>query len=228
MTEEGTLELRIDRFSEFVANNPESQLFSAPTYIHGFVWRIVVKPSKEPNNRLIFLECTGGDDVPNWSCKASVALHFVSQKEGLKDLIYKMDHNFSKECDSGLLSSMSCSYFVNPDNGFIKDNTVILRVHVKAEVPQNVRIAKITSSISDPPDGVLIVGTNRIPIHKTYLSFYSEYFKTMFRSEFKEGREDEIVIEDVEYEEMIELLAVIYPTIAPITGRSPFSYFGVK
>ncbi|KAI1690905.1 BTB/POZ domain-containing protein [Ditylenchus destructor] len=40
----------------------------------------------------------------------------------------------------------------------------------------------------------------------------------MFRSEFKEGREDEIVIEDVEYEEMIELLAVIYPSNAPINA----------
>ncbi|KAI1706106.1 BTB/POZ domain-containing protein [Ditylenchus destructor] len=220
MTEEGTLELRISRFSEFVAKNLESNLFSVPTYIHGLVWRIVVKPSEEPNIRLIFLECTGGNDVPNWSCQASVALHFVSQKEDVIDGIVKSNHTFSKENDSGQLSRMWCSTVLNPDNRYIKDNTAIIRVYVKAEIPQGVRkLCNFASSISDPPDGVLIVGTNRISIHKTYLSFYSDYFKTMFRSEFKEGREDEIVLEDVEYDEMIDLLAVIYPSGAPITGR---------
>ncbi|KAI1701137.1 BTB/POZ domain-containing protein [Ditylenchus destructor] len=214
MTEEGTLELRIDRFSEFVANNPEKQLFSAPTYIHGYFWRIVVKPSSEPDSRLIFLECTGGDDIPNWSCKVSATLHFVSQKEGADDHIVKTDHIFSKENDSVQLSGMCCSTVLDPNERFIKDNTVIFRVHVKAEVPQSVRIAKITSSISDPTDVDLIVGTNRIPIHKTYLEFYSEYFKTMFQSEVVEY---EFVIE-VEYEEMIELLAVIYPSAAPINA----------
>ncbi|KAI1713408.1 cytochrome p450 domain-containing protein [Ditylenchus destructor] len=224
MTEEGTLELRIDRFSEFAAN--ESQLFSAPTYIHGFVWRIVVKPSWRSDVRLVFLQCTGGDNVTNWSCKASATLHIVSQKVGVDDLeIVEKGLSLSMESDFELLSKISCSGVIS-DSDLIKDNTVILRVHVKAEVPPGVRIAKIASlkkfasSISDPPDGVLIVGTNRIPIHKTYLSYYSDYFKTMFRSEFKEGREDEIVIEDVEYEEMIELLAVIYPSIAPVTARN--------
>ncbi|KAI1710680.1 BTB/POZ domain-containing protein [Ditylenchus destructor] len=53
-----------------------------------------------------------------------------------------------------------------------------------------------------------------------YLSFYSDFFKTMFRSEFKEGREDEIVLEDVGYEEMLELLSVIYPSNAPITEKN--------
>ncbi|KAI1710711.1 BTB/POZ domain-containing protein [Ditylenchus destructor] len=215
MTDKGTLELRIHRYSDFAAS--ESQLFSDPTYIHGFVWRIAVKPSGKPKTRLVFLECTGGNDFPNWSCKVSATFRFVSQRENLKDVIVEKDLSFSKECDSGQLTSMVCS----GEDHLIKDNTAIIRVHVKAEVPQDVRIAKLSkfaSSISTPPDGVLIVGTNRIPIHKMYLSSYSEYFKTMFRSEFIEGREDEIVIEEVEYEEMIELLAIIYPLGAPITA----------
>ncbi|KAI1690612.1 BTB/POZ domain-containing protein [Ditylenchus destructor] len=90
-------------------------------------------------------------------------------------------------------------------------------------MPQGVEKAKsneFVSSISDPPDGVLIVGDNRIPIHKTYLSFYSDFFKTLFRGKFKEGREDEIVLEEVGYEEMLELLSVIYPSNAPITEKN--------
>lgn len=40
----------------------------------------------------------------------------------------------------------------------------------------------------------------------------------MFQSKFKEGRGDEIELEEVEYGEMLELLSVIYPSAAPITG----------
>ncbi|KAI1700165.1 BTB/POZ domain-containing protein [Ditylenchus destructor] len=83
---------------------------------------------------------------------------------------------------------------------------------------QKVKFHELVSSISEPPDGMLIMGNDRIPIHKTYLSFYSDFFKTMFQSKFKEGRGDEIELEEVEYGEMLELLSVIYPSAAPITG----------
>ncbi|KAI1705075.1 BTB/POZ domain-containing protein [Ditylenchus destructor] len=53
-----------------------------------------------------------------------------------------------------------------------------------------------------------------------YLSCYSDFFKTLFRDKFKEGGEDEIVLEEVGYEEMLELLSVIYPSNAPITEKN--------
>ncbi|KAI1700016.1 BTB/POZ domain-containing protein [Ditylenchus destructor] len=42
----------------------------------------------------------------------------------------------------------------------------------------------------------------------------------MFESEFKEGREDEIELEEVEYKEILQLLSVIYPSNAPITDKN--------
>ncbi|KAI1692156.1 BTB/POZ domain-containing protein [Ditylenchus destructor] len=96
---------------------------------------------------------------------------------------------------------------LDPENGFIKDDVVILRAHVKAEMPQSAKISNLrafASSISHSSDGTLILGANKIPIHKTYLSYYSEYFKTMFESEFIEGRQHEIVLEEVGYVDMLQ------------------------
>ncbi|KAI1708690.1 BTB/POZ domain-containing protein [Ditylenchus destructor] len=42
----------------------------------------------------------------------------------------------------------------------------------------------------------------------------------MFRSKFIESREDEIVIEDVGYVDMLQLLYVIYPFNGPITDKN--------
>ncbi|KAI1696527.1 BTB/POZ domain-containing protein [Ditylenchus destructor] len=73
-------------------------------------------------------------------------------------------------------------------------------------------LQELASSACCPSDGVLVVENKRISIHKMYLAVYSEYFKTMFYSEFEEGNTDEIVLEEVGYSEMLELLAIIYPT----------------
>ncbi|KAI1690505.1 BTB/POZ domain-containing protein [Ditylenchus destructor] len=186
----------------------------------------VTRPRLTRANPLgFFLHCNEEDDDPNWSCQASAKLQIVSQKAGVDDHVRQFVTNFSSKRTYDGWSTFIYE-LLDPEKGFIKDDVVILRAHVKAEMSESAQKAKLrelTSSISHPPDGALIVGGNRIPIHKMYLSYYSEYFKTMFRSEFKEGSEDEIVIEEVGYSEMLELLLVVYPSRAPITGKSSSS-----
>ncbi|KAI1710685.1 BTB/POZ domain-containing protein [Ditylenchus destructor] len=160
-------------------------------------------PYQQAQNQMLFQN-------PNLQCSvsasATASLHIVSQKDGVDDIVSHKVDNFSN-VQWSQLESIRSDVLLNPDNGFIKDDTVIVRVHVTAEMPQGVENAKskeFISSISTPPDGVLIVGV---------LSFYSDYFKTLFG-------EDEIVLEEVGYEEMLELLSVIYPSNAPITEKN--------
>ncbi|KAI1703557.1 BTB/POZ domain-containing protein [Ditylenchus destructor] len=79
---------------------------------------------------------------------------------------------------------------------------------------------KLVSSTSYPSDGILVVENKRIPIHKTLLSIYSDYFKTMFVAKFKESGQNEIELKEVAYNEILELLAVIYPSSASITDKN--------
>ncbi|KAI1696954.1 MATH domain-containing protein [Ditylenchus destructor] len=162
MSEEGTLELRIDRFTEFI----RSGIFSSSQEmdINGLPWKIgILTPTYTYPTLNITLQCNEGHNK-HWECTANVTFHIVSQKEGVQDIVRRLDHCFYKRGDPAYLEIKHPDVLFDPDNGFIKDDTVILRAHVKVGTLQT---ANFTSSISDPPDGVLIVGTNRIPIHKT-------------------------------------------------------------
>ncbi|KAI1702062.1 BTB/POZ domain-containing protein [Ditylenchus destructor] len=78
----------------------------------------------------------------------------------------------------------------------------------------------LASSNSVPSDAVLIVENKRIPIHKQYLSMHSEHFKAMFMGEFQEKNQEEIVLDEVGYADMLELLAVVYPATSAITEEN--------
>ncbi|KAI1701523.1 BTB/POZ domain-containing protein [Ditylenchus destructor] len=241
MAEIGTLELRIEQSfmtpKQYESISPftmapqydyrtPQQPITATTNIHGQVWEVKAKVSSlrtSCQSRMTFsLRCDGRDDDKSWKCRAIANFHIVSQKKGVNDIVRNKVDNFSKG-EWSQLESIRCDVLLDPDNGFIKNDTVIVRVHVTAEMPRVVENAnpnKFVSSISDPPDGVLIVGDKRIPIHKTYLSCYSDYFKNLFRGDFKEGCENEFILEEVGYKEMLELLSVIYPSNAPITEKN--------
>ncbi|KAI1693167.1 BTB/POZ domain-containing protein [Ditylenchus destructor] len=81
-------------------------------------------------------------------------------------------------------------------------------------------LQELASSACCDPNGVLIVENNRIPVHKEYLAIYSEYFAKLFNGEFAERNMDEIVLEEVGYNEILELLQVIYPTEQSVTEKN--------
>ncbi|PIC49041.1 hypothetical protein B9Z55_007782 [Caenorhabditis nigoni] len=64
---------------------------------------------------------------------------------------------------------------------------------------------------SDKTDMVLVVGGKKLHVNKTFLSFHSDYFSTLFSSNFKEGQMKEIEIKEVSYEDFGLLLASFYP-----------------
>lgn len=62
-------------------------------------------------------------------------------------------------------------------------------------------------------DVTLVVGQKDFPLHKTILSTRSPVFARMFASQFKESKENRVVIEEVDEQAFKELLNYIY------TGR---------
>ncbi|KAI1697085.1 BTB/POZ domain-containing protein [Ditylenchus destructor] len=83
---------------------------------------------------------------------------------------------------------------------------------VTSETRASQILDKLASLSTCRSDIVLVVGNAKIPAHKQFLSYFSEFFDKMFESGLKESRENEITIEEVRYEEMVELLSVIYPS----------------
>ncbi|PIC48948.1 hypothetical protein B9Z55_007732 [Caenorhabditis nigoni] len=64
---------------------------------------------------------------------------------------------------------------------------------------------------SDRTDVVLVVQGKKLNVNKTFLAIHSDYFSTLFSSNFKEGQMKEIEIKEVSYEDFGLLLSSFYP-----------------
>ncbi|PIC48974.1 hypothetical protein B9Z55_007750 [Caenorhabditis nigoni] len=64
---------------------------------------------------------------------------------------------------------------------------------------------------SDKTDVILIIEGKKLNVNKTFLSIHSDYYSTLFSSNFKEGQMKEIEIKEVNYEDFGLLCSSFYP-----------------
>ncbi|KAI1695276.1 BTB/POZ domain-containing protein [Ditylenchus destructor] len=110
----------------------------------------------------------------------------------------------------------------SPNPSLIESTTTNHGAISNLDAFSNARASNIMDEIasSDLSNGVLIVQNKRIPIQKVYLAMFSKYFKAMFLGEFQEKNQDEVVLEEVDYTDILEILAIIYPCGYPITDEN--------
>ncbi|CAL2034098.1 unnamed protein product [Caenorhabditis brenneri] len=69
---------------------------------------------------------------------------------------------------------------------------------------------------SELNDTILVVDDKRLHVNRVFLSYHSDFFRTLFSSKFKEGQMNEIPIKDISYEDFGLLMSSIYPkTVFP-------------
>jgi hypothetical protein len=148
---EGSVSLDIDRFSDFARANTvdNNQRLSAPVYIRGLPWKILAIPrdaSRSPLERRsgkalgFFLQCNGDCQDTSWSCPASAQLRIVSVKSDVQDNVRRISHTFyAKENDWGYSQFVNCETLLDPENGYIANDTVRLMVTVSADAPHGVQ-----------------------------------------------------------------------------------------
>lgn len=66
-------------------------------------------------------------------------------------------------------------------------------------------------------DVILIVDNRKLYCNKAILSIWSPVFETMFKSNFKEKDSNEVSLPDKSYDDVYDLLQVIYPPNKAIT-----------
>lgn len=129
---------------ENLSKMKETQL-SPPCYVRNLPWKIMIMPrssqtqDRAPQKSLgFFLQCNG-ESESSWSCYAVADLRLLSCKEGQEPFSRKIQHLFySKENDWGFSHFMTWQDVLDPDKGFIKDDSITLEVHVMADAPHGV------------------------------------------------------------------------------------------
>ncbi|KAI1715771.1 BTB/POZ domain-containing protein [Ditylenchus destructor] len=246
---EGSVELHIDRFTEFARSELQQKnlhedlwQWSASTYIRGVQWKLCATlTEKERTVKLhkrflgLYLYCNIDSTSPSWNCRAKYTFCVVAQREDVDCYEFSNQYNFcSRANEYGWNRFISIDTLLDPENGFIKNNTVILRADVKAETPreiQRIQDARVKiyldafgpvdktqfSSSSKQPQSnfVLIVQGREVHVQTTYLSMHSQYLKKKFA---KNKSVNKAILQNVEHDEFIELLGVIYPDRHPITA----------
>ncbi|XP_014235523.1 ubiquitin carboxyl-terminal hydrolase 7 [Trichogramma pretiosum] len=130
---------------ENVSKMKDSQL-SPPCFVRNLPWKIMVMPrssqtqERQPQRSLgFFLQCNGESESSSWSCYAVAELRLLSCKEGHDSFSRKIQHLFySKENDWGFSHFMTWQDVLDPEKGYIKDDTITLEVHVIADAPHGV------------------------------------------------------------------------------------------
>ncbi|KAI1698251.1 BTB/POZ domain-containing protein [Ditylenchus destructor] len=233
---EGSIELRIDRFAEFVRS--EEVRYSAPMCIRGLSWDIEAysKETYQLNNQdgqspskflSFYLWCQRDSTNRPWECHAEYSLRVIAQKDTVKDIVKEnIKRTFNGKDGKigwGRGNFVTCDFLLDPENGYIKDDTVILQAHVK---PLRVEPLSGTHAIASYGklfssstqyswDFVIVIQNKEVHVQKSLLAMDSEYFKDQF-TKYEENTS--AILQDVDYEEFIELLSVIYPTSCPISA----------
>ncbi|XP_015588700.1 ubiquitin carboxyl-terminal hydrolase 7 isoform X2 [Cephus cinctus] len=130
---------------ENVSKMKDSQL-SPPCYVRNLPWKIMVMPrmsqaQERQSQRSLgfFLQCNGESESTSWSCYAIAELRLLSRKEGQEPFSRKIQHLFySKENDWGFSHFMTWQEVLDPEKGYIKDDSITLEVHVVADAPHGV------------------------------------------------------------------------------------------
>lgn len=132
---EATFQLTIDNFSKMTET-----ILSEAHYVRGLPWKIMAMPrsSNEKDKSLgFFLQCNAECDS-NWNCSATADLRLLSFKKETPPVSRKIKHVFyNKENDWGFSTFQSFVDILDPEKGYIQNDTIVLEVHVQAEAPHN-------------------------------------------------------------------------------------------
>ncbi|KAK0051801.1 ubiquitin carboxyl-terminal hydrolase 7 [Biomphalaria pfeifferi] len=135
---EATFQFVVENFSKL-----EESVLSPPCMVRNLPWKIMAMPRKNHAERQkslgFFLQCNGESESTSWSCQASADLKMLkwdSEGEPCKRSIQHLFYH--KENDWGFSHFMAWQEVLDPSAGFIKDDKIILEVHVTADAPHGV------------------------------------------------------------------------------------------
>ncbi|CAB3404146.1 unnamed protein product [Caenorhabditis bovis] len=226
---EGIIRLNIPNLSQL-----KSKVSTSFHYIANLPWRLAAKTERTKRTSdvkffSVYIDCNPDSESTLWSCDAVVEFRLLVQTPHSPDatsapFTRHFSNKFSFNSNNwGFPSFMEWSEITCPERGFVKNDKVSIEARIVVQKVVGVRSSPrfdFFSKSSCIADAVLLVDNRELHVSKAYLALYSPVFHAMFFSNFSEREKRKIKVEDVIFEEFVELLNVIYPSHRPINAEN--------
>eukprot|EP00080_Pristionchus_pacificus_P015805 PDM75825.1 BTB domain-containing protein [Pristionchus pacificus] len=223
MTDDSKIVLRWeidDAQAKFATGRVESKVFDQG----GFKWIIIAgKDADRDDETDIVLKCVAGNDE-EWKCEADVEIrHFWSN-----GTTFDVECNEQRLCfnPNNTIWIHECKWAWSVMTDWFYSGATdksILEFHItifNSERGELISDQSMFAAPNEMSNVILKIGDVKLHVSKELLSIHSPVFKTMFFGDLAEkGRKEEVEINDVNYEDFLDLLYWIYHKTM-ITDRS--------
>ncbi|GMT01102.1 hypothetical protein PENTCL1PPCAC_23276, partial [Pristionchus entomophagus] len=155
-------------------------------------------------------------DTDRWSYDVDISASIVSNNSKPINLILlpnKTNDTYPKEhC---WIETCPCQRVLHKECYDTKDSsiTVSFKIKILSSLGANPRrLIDFGEEIDHLNDVKLIVEGKTIAVSKNYLAMHSPYLNSLFYGKLAENEKEEIDLADVKYEDVIQILKIIYPT----------------
>ncbi|GMS99958.1 hypothetical protein PENTCL1PPCAC_22133, partial [Pristionchus entomophagus] len=194
---------------------------NSPTVtLKGIKWYIRVRSeisdrTQNENNLSVYIYCQEKNKLDVWYADVIATLKLINRRDGTKNKIENFSYRFNHDLtNSGYASFIKMADLLSPAQGFISGNMIKIEATITVLKVRGLQSAPTLYDFSAPMEnfsnGILVVGGKKLHISKQILAINSPVFEALFFHDFKEAKQDEIELQDVEYDEFVELLNVLY------------------
>uniref|UniRef100_A0A0N4ZU73 BTB domain-containing protein n=1 Tax=Parastrongyloides trichosuri TaxID=131310 RepID=A0A0N4ZU73_PARTI len=183
--------------------------------------------SKRTNNQKYFslyVDCYPDSESCLWSCLAEVEIRIKASNLNDNDIVKCFQHDYTyKTNNMGYPSFVEWEKLIDETNSFLHEGTLTIEATIKIINIFGIRekiTYDFTQSESLTSDVKLNIDGINIYVNKDYLSLLSPVFKTMFYSSFVESNMKEVCLQQINIDDFIELLEVIYPSHKEINDKN--------
>ncbi|GMT29763.1 hypothetical protein PFISCL1PPCAC_21060, partial [Pristionchus fissidentatus] len=185
--------------------------------INGFPWMLTV--TRRSGYLHVNVGCEKWRESAVWRCKMNAAITVVNESEGAKPDSKKLDKVFGRDKKSHTTvfyySTTARSRGLRVSN-LNNEGSILVEATICVEGKSGDRCRILETfdffSPSKISDVILIVEEKKLHVSRQILARHSSYFETLFYGDFKESKLSEITLEDVELDEFLILMNLIYGT----------------
>lgn len=220
---EGSIKLNIPNLSSLRAkvNTSYHNIANLP-------WRLAAKTECTKRTShvkyfSVYIDCNPESESTLWSCDAVVEFRLISLKDGVPDFSRHFTNKFNYNSNNwGFPSFMEWTDILNPEKGYIRGDRVVVEAKITVQKVVGVRRLPSFEFLNPLPtsSAILVIDGMRLHVSKEYLALHSPVFNAMFYSNFSEREKKEIPVEDVIFDEFVELLNVVYPSRRPVSTEN--------